>query len=135
MNKNTANAQQFIGRVGNASTKPSARGVNLLGWEREEKLSPAQQRQALVAAVLGMQAQLKTATKAEKKALGQRICELNLQIKEMKPAVRFEGRDVQSFIIDVVKENTPRLTWQRYMKEAEARFRASLPAEPEQEAA
>lgn len=131
MNKNTANAQQFIGRVGNASTKPSARGVNLLGWGEAERLTPDQQRGALLAAVLNMQAKLEGASKAERKEIGQKICAMNLEIAALKPKPRFDGTALQQHILDIVKEKTPRLTWQRYVKEAQQRLEA---AEAQQEA-
>lgn len=121
MNKHTATAQQFIGRVGNSSTKPSARGVNLLGWEEEEHLTDQQKREALLTAVLGLQARLSEAKGAERKEMGKQISDMNLQIAALKGGNRYNGKTLQSFILDVVKERVPRLEWQRYVKEAERR--------------
>lgn len=126
MNKHTANSMQFIGRVGNASTKPSARGVNLLGWgEREAPLNDAQKRDVLVTKVLGLQAQLDGKTKAERAAIGKEIAALNLQIREIKGGSKRDGREFANFICDVVKENVPRLTWERWLNEARARKQAA----------
>lgn len=120
MNKHTANSMQFIGRVGNASTKPSARGVNLLGWEEAEgPLSPAEQRDNLKRKVLALQDELSTCkVKAKRIAIGKEIFELNSRINELKGGAFKAGREFSNYLCDVVKASVPRLTWERYVKEA-----------------
>lgn len=110
MNKNTANSQQFLGRVGNASTKPSARGVNLLGWETPEKLTGPQQLECLRARVKQLNGAVidPSLPKTEKKAMGQEIFKLITEIAAMKPPKGpSENVNVADFIMEVVKEKRP----------------------------
>lgn len=124
MNKHTANSMQFIGRVGNASTKPSARGVNLLGWGAPEgPLSDQEQIDNLRRKVAKLQSSLDGCkTKAERAAVGKEICALNLHINQLKGGAKPCGRDFANYLCDVVKESVPRLTWERYVEEARKRY-------------
>ncbi len=135
MNKNTANSMQFIGRVGNASTKPSARGVNLLGWgEPEGPLSDQEQIDNLRRKVAKLQASLDGCkTKAERAAVGKEICVLNLQINELKGGSKAGGRDFANYLCDVIKESVPKLTWERYVAEARKRHEAAEASVPSRE--
>lgn len=122
MNKNTANSMQFIHRTGNASTKPSARGVNLLGWgEAEGELSAQEQIDCLRRKVTGLQGSLAGATKAKRTEIGRQIADLNLEIHALKGGESYKSRDLANYICDVIKESVPRLTWERYVKEARER--------------
>lgn len=124
MNKHTANSMQFLGRVGNSSTKPSARGINLLGWETEEEpLSPEQQRDVLLRKIHGLTAQRKDSTNpAERKAIGTQILLLNLEVARLKGGPKACGPELDARLLDVIKEQTPRLTWNRWVEEARKRI-------------
>ena len=124
MNKHTANSMQFIHRVGNSSTKPSARGVNLLGWgEAEGELSAQEQIDCLRRKVAALQGSLDAASKKQRSEIGREIADLNLQIHALKGGQSHKGRDLANYLCDVIKESVPRLTWERYVKEARERQR------------
>lgn len=124
MNKHTANSMQFINRVGNSSTKPSARGVNLLGWgEAEGELSAQEQIDCLRRKVAALQGSLNAASKKQRAEIGRDIAALNLRIHALKGDQAHKGRDLSNYLCDVIKESVPRLTWERYVKEARERQR------------
>ena len=132
MNKNTAKSMQFIGRVGNASTKPSARGVSLLGWgEAEGPLSPEQQRDVLLRKVYSLAARRSQCDDSkERAAIGAEIAALNLQISAIKGGKKSCGPILEVYILDVIKEQTHRLTWDRWVTEARKRLDESQDKEP-----
>lgn len=131
MNKNTANAQQFIGRVGNASTKPSARGVNLLGWGEAEVLTDEQRIECLRARWKQLDASLKApgVTKAQKKVIGADLFEVCTALAEFKKLRPKKVDGLGDYILKVVRESVPRLEWERYVKEARKRHEAAQVAD------
>ncbi len=118
MYKATNQNIHFLARAGSFSTRPSVRGVNLLGWGEDEELTPEQQRDCLVRVVNKLHAQLKSEslTKQERKELGRQYYEVAKQINELRPKKKTPG--VVDYVMDILREEMPRRQFDILMRRA-----------------
>jgi hypothetical protein len=122
--KATADARQFQRRDGNHSTKGTSRGVNLLGWEQPEHLSPEQQRRAMAARVSQINEFLranKDVPKWRREALGAEQKGLEERMRAIRPTRR--APDVRQHFIDVARERLTLAEFNIWMGEAVERDR------------
>ncbi len=124
MYKTTAEKQQFYKREGSFSTRPSVRGVNLLGWESPETLSVPDQVECLRIKIRHIQDRLtnEPLTKEQRKVLGAEHKELSTQIHILQP--RKDRPGLGHLILDVVKESVTKRDWDRFVSEAILRWEA-----------
>lgn len=130
MYKATQDARHLQRREGSFATVPSARGVNLLGWEEPENLSPLEQRKAIGRRV----GQIQTFLAAHKDLRGQdkwklvkELTKLVQRMRELKPAARAElpKKDVPQHFMAVARERLTKPEFDIWLKEARERARAS----------
>lgn len=115
---------QFMKREASFSTRGSRRGGNLLGWEVDEKLNNEEKRDCLVQHVKQLQEQVKLYPKGseERKALGQKLKEVNDQINQIRPARKTPG--IEKYVIDVLRDRCSRVEFNRIFNEARIRMEA-----------
>jgi hypothetical protein len=119
MYKHTAESQQFYKREGSFSTRPSVRGVNLLGWELPEQLTPTEQIDCLKRRIAYLNTLLEEPlTKNERKQIGMEITRRCSEIGVLKPKRSYVREGLANFILDVVKENVTKREWNRFVDEA-----------------
>jgi hypothetical protein len=128
MPKSTQASQQFFSRTGNASTKASATGVNLLGWDAgvREFLTPLQEREVLLSALKSKEAMRAAANKdsPEYDALGKEITALCLKLRWHKQvhALQRRHQEVGHFLIQQFKERVTPHEWSLILAEARRRY-------------
>lgn len=124
MYKSTSQGENFISRAGEFSTHASRSGKNLLGWELPENLEPEQQRDCLVARVKQLHLLVKCRlSEADRYQVGQELCRLNSMINALRPAKRNPG--VETYVIEILREDLPKKQFDILMGRAAARFEAS----------
>ena len=126
-----SNKHQYKTRSGSHSTKGSQRGVNLLGWEREEDLTKSDEWAVLRARhdylVLEKdKARIKGDNKKSKQ-IGKEILEVNNKISELKKKIQGDNysssksksrRLLSNYILDLIKKDMTKPVWDRYVKKA-----------------
>ena len=134
MYKTTAEKQQFYKREGSFSTRPSVRGVNLLGWGSPEILSVPDQVECLRVKIRHIQDRLtnEPLTKEQRKVLGAEHAALSGQIHALQP--RKDRPGLGHLILDVVKESVTKRDWDRFVSEAILRWEAKNADHREQSA-
>lgn len=115
----------YSNRSSSHATKASARGVNLLGWEKDEEMSLEDQRGAL----LKRNEFLRKSADEEsdpslKKDINKEYTENNRKINEIKKKMglcrvpnKVRERELQNYILDVVKERVTKPQWKAYVNE------------------
>lgn len=125
MYKSTANNHQFQRRDGSQSTKGSARGVNLLGWEMPEDLTPEQQRAAIAARVTQINEILQgNVPPWVRRKLGQEQFQLQGLMREIRPTRRCPG--IEQHFIDVARERLTVCEFNVWMGEAARRLKGEV---------
>ena len=127
---NNATKARFMQRKSEYSTRASRRGVNLLGWDEDEHLSPQQEREALVAALHAIERQLTAMPRKspERKALGVQKSKLQEQISAIRPKLK-GPIGLESYFLEVCKEVLSKATYSRIMDKACALARAGAEQE------
>lgn len=126
MQRSTQEAQHFFRRHGNHATKASARGINLLGWELPEGLSPEEQRACMARRVTqinhlfrdnkGMHKDIRARLVSEQQGLVE-------QMRAIRPKTRCPG--ASQFFVDVARERLTKAEFDIWMGEAANRWRAA----------
>ena len=121
MSKAIAKNGQWQARVASFSTHSSRKGVNLLGWDKlvEESMTPQQERDVLVKwqeAYRELPAELRK--REDLKEMYAKACIRTAQLRGRPP----RARELESFILDVVKEEVSTPTWTRWVAEARRRL-------------
>lgn len=134
----TAKSGQFYERVASMSTRARATGVNLLGWEEPEEMTPEQKRQALI---LASKALAKDASET-KIAIGRcksanerailnalrdeqkiKARQINAELLKL-PSQKFKKVDgLHDYIIEVCKKRFSKITWNQIIEEARENMR------------
>jgi hypothetical protein len=131
MSKALTHETHYRERTGSHSTKGSKRGVNLLNWDadREEEMRAQQERDALRARAKQINEffctpEAKRLTKAQRAVLAQEYNDLCSGINAIRPKMQSltRGRGVQYYLLDVLKERLPKLTFQSAYEEAVRRL-------------
>ena len=124
MYKSTARSEQFYNREGSFSTRPSVRGVNLLGWELPEELTEEQKIECLRSRLIYLRSFLEDGllTKEQRRIVGQEINQRNSELSILKP--RKQMRGLPNIIVDVVKERLSKQEWKAIITEAIMRWDA-----------
>jgi hypothetical protein len=128
MYKATQDAQHLQRREGSFSTVPSARGVNLLGWEEPESLTPAEQRKAIGRRVGQIQAFLGAHKDIDKKLKWKLIKEMSKlveQMRKLKPGARVIAKDVPQHFMEVARGRLTKPEFEIWLREARERARAA----------
>lgn len=108
-------------RTAQFSTHGSRKGVNLLGWEEVEYMSPEQEREALVARVKFVDAMLLIETnKAAKKEWGKHKHDLCLRINKLRPKTRMP--EITNYVMDVLREELSTFQFNLLMKKAKKKM-------------
>ncbi|MDH2051205.1 hypothetical protein [Achromobacter marplatensis] len=130
MFKSSANQSQLLGRSGNHSTRPSARGANLLNWDLgiQESMTPQQKLEAAVAAYkrqtevrIRMKATLGRGgiSKEEYDDFGRKLAEMTIEISKLrKEAKAQKGDDIGLYIILLMRRKMTKTEWTLLVKEA-----------------
>ncbi len=128
MSKATQEGAQFFARAGQFSTHASRRGVNLLGWECPEDMTPEQERAALQARAKQLHALLsdKALPKDQRKALGAELSQIGMRINAIRPKPKNQG--VEKYILDILREELTAKQWDILMRRGIARMRAAQAA-------
>jgi len=135
MYKHTAESQQFYKREGSFSTRPSVRGVNLLGWELPEQLTPEEQIDCLKRRIAYLNTVLEEPlTKDERKQIGMEITRRCSEISALKPRRAHIREGLSNFILDVVKESVTKREWNRFVNEGIKRCDAYYGSDTKQSA-
>ncbi len=127
MSKAMTHQEHFRHRAASYSTRGARTGVNLLGWEAPEYMTPEQQREAIVARVKAIEAFLRESDMkpSERRPYGQEVARLCAMIREIRPKLQFP-RGLSQYIADVVKEQVSRPHWHRIVHEASRRMDADM---------
>lgn len=129
MSKNGTENFNWQNRAGSYSTHGSRKGVNNLNWGEPEKITPEIEKRSLIQRQNQIQKQITELPKSSsrRKAL---VAELNaiylargLQDHTKKSKTKKERAEIirQNFI-DVIREDVPKTTWNRWMNEAVRRY-------------
>lgn len=129
MYRATQDARHLQRREGSFSTVASARGVNLLGWEEPEILSPYEERRALGRRVGQIQLFLaahKDLDGKEKWKLVKEMTKLVEQMRKLKPSLRRASREnvLQQFM-EVARGRLTKPEFSAWLSEAQRRVKAA----------
>lgn len=115
---NNQTKKQFMERVASYSTVASRRGVNLLGWEEVEDLTPEQERDCIVQAKKRVQSVLQSLPKKhpDRKRLGQLQYELDKRINQIRPKMRCKG--IENYVMDVLRTELTKFQFDMLMRKA-----------------
>lgn len=115
---NNQTKKQFMERVASYSTVASRRGVNLLGWEDVEDLTPEEERDCIVQAKKRVQEVLENLPKRhpERKQLGQLQYELDKRINQIRPKMRCKG--IENYVMDVLRNELTNFQFDLLMQKA-----------------
>ena len=129
MNKTAASNEQFRHRLGSHSTKASTRGVNLLGWEESEEMTPEQSREAMVLRLRQIQTILGQGLVKDRDRVADLTREQWRLIERMREIRRREKpRDLAKFFMEVAHDRLPRPEFTAWVNEAKKRREAVLNA-------
>ena len=130
MFKSSANQSQLLGRSGNHSTRPSARGVSLLGWDLgiQEGMTPQQKLEAAKAAYkrqtearIRMKADLgkNGVSKEEYDDFGRKLAEMTIEISRLRKEVGVQKHvDLGQYIILLMRRKMTKTEWTLLVQEA-----------------
>lgn len=120
MYKATQDADHLQRRAGSFSTVASPRGVNLLGWEEPENLSPEERRKCLGRRVGQIQLFLEAHGKTlEGKAKWKLISEMHKLIAKMrKIEVKKHPKDLPHHFVEVARSRLTKAEFDIWMNEA-----------------
>lgn len=130
MFKSSANQSQLLGRSGNHSTRPSARGENLLNWELgiEESMTPQQKLDAAVAAYkrqTDIRKKMKERvgrngfSKEEYDDFGRKLAEMALEISKLRKEAGVQKHaDLGQYIILLMRRKMTKTEWTLLVQDA-----------------
>jgi hypothetical protein len=132
MFKSSANQSQLLGRSGNHSTRPSARGENLLNWDLgiEESMTPQQKLDAAIAAYkrqTEIRKRMKERigrngfSKEEYDDFGRKLAEMTIEISKLRKEAgktKKGDADLGAYIILLTKRRLLKSEWERLVDEA-----------------
>lgn len=91
-----------------------------LGDYHVDDLDPEQVRENLVKRYQWLQQEIKRETNDSRKYfLGHEFYALNQEINKLRPTKKF-GRDFANYLVDVIRQETPKYQWDLWVKKAEA---------------
>lgn len=142
MYKGAASKEQYLGRTGSFSTRPSAKGVDRLnlGAGQEEIMTPKQQREALTSARTSLLARIEHLKRLRPNLTSvQARMEMNTTLRDLgleyqgicnklsalKPLLSHHANgkaDIGEYIINVCRERFTKPEWEIVMKEARKRY-------------
>lgn len=128
MNKHTAESRQYLRREGSYSTRGTARGTNLLGWEEVEQLSPEQERKAMAARVGQINEIFRTnkqLPKWQREQLTGELIGLVESMRAIRPS-RKPGYEINQHFIDVARSRLTKAEFDIWMGEANRRLNVAL---------
>jgi len=108
-------------RASQFSTHGSRTGVNLLGWEEDESMTPEQERDALRAKLHYIDKKLLTMQKGtERKKLGRVKHDLQERMNHLRPKTRCNG--IEQYVMDVLRDELTKFQFDLLMSKAKRRY-------------
>jgi len=124
MSKAITKSETWRHRSASYATHGSRKGINLLGWDvaslpeeltDQQRIDAIQQHKKWLECEL-VRAKASGASKERIKDLGIAINHANMEVNKIRPG--FDGRDLNHWIIDVLKPRFTKSEWDRIVREA-----------------
>lgn len=128
--KNSQNSEQFMTRSGNHSTKPSAKGYDLLGGGEDPNstLTPEERRDSLVRRLAYLQGLRVDGHKT--KSVGLEIQQVQEEIRKLRPAIKSTNAgEIPSLFMDAARELLSKREFDMLLSEANRRQRGGVTIE------
>ncbi len=136
MSKNGTKNFHWQSRAGSYATHGSRNGTNKLNWGEPEKITPDIEEKSIIRRQNQIQKQIKELPKSNprRKALVKELTDLYLARGLLSNTPKVETKKTRAVIIrqnmlDIVREEVTKTTWNRWMNEAVRRYEFNLEKE------